>query len=264
MTVPYTGSTVHQPSARVLDTEPVSFPIEPVPIPTVVTRIAAGRPAHAAWANEIGGLTFQVGDGDGREFVKVAPPHPEVDLHREAAKLRWAAPYLTVPVVLGVGRDGAMEWLHTVGLRGRSAVDPRWIAEPRAAVRAIATGLRAMHDRLPVDSCPYTWSVPSRLAALPESARRRLPEPPPVDKLVVCHGDACAPNTLIADDGRWCGHVDFGELGIADRWADLAVAEWSLGYNYGGDWRAEFFAAYGIAPDDDRLDYYLRLWDGEE
>lgn len=250
----------------------MTIPNEPVPVPVVVTRIAAGRPVYPAWGNEIGGLTFQVGDGNGREFVKVQPPHPEGDLHREAAKLRWAAPYLTVPRVLAVGRDGAMEWLHTAGLPGRSAVDPRWVAHPSTAVRAIATGLRAMHDRLPVDSCPYSWSVPGRLAALPESARRRLSEPPPVDKLVVCHGDACAPNTLITDDGRWCGHVDFGDLGIADcppqaggaPRADLAVALWSLGYNYERDWRAEFFDAYGIAPDQDRLDYYLRLWDAGE
>jgi kanamycin kinase len=102
----------------------------------------------------------------GREFVKVAPPHPEVDLRREAAKLRWAAPYLTVPRVLGVGWDGRLEWLHTLGLPGRSAVDAHWIARPREAVQAIASGLRAMHDRLPIDSCPFSWSVPSRLAAL--------------------------------------------------------------------------------------------------
>jgi kanamycin kinase len=239
----------------------VSIPIEPVPIPAVVTRIAAGRPVYPTWANEIGGLTFQIGDDAGREFVKVAPPHPEIDLHREAAKLKWTAPFLTVPPVLAVGRDGPLEWLHTVGLPGRSAVDPYWIARPRQVVRAIATGLRAMHDRLPVDSCPFSWSVPSRLAALPEAARRGLPEPPSVDKLVVCHGDACAPNTLIDEDGGWRGHVDFGDLGIADRWADLAVAEWSLGYDYGGEWRAEFFDAYGIAPDVERLDYYLALWD---
>ena len=121
-----------------------------------------------------------------------------------------------------------------------------------------------MHDRLPVDSCPYSWSVTSRLAALPETARRRLPDPPPIDKLVVCHGDACAPNTLMSDDGQWCGHVDFGDLGIADRWADLAVAAWSLGHDYDGERRAEFFDVYGIDPDEERLDYYLRLWDGGE
>ena len=88
-----------------------------------------------------------------------------------------------------------------------------------------------------------------------------MTDPCPVDRLVVCHGDACAPNTLIDDDGRCCGHVDLGDLGVADRWADLAVAAWSLGYNYEGDWRDEFFDAYGVAPDEERLDYYLRLWE---
>jgi kanamycin kinase len=247
-----------------MDTEAVTIPNDPVPVPAVVTRIAAGRPVYPAWTNEAGGFAFQIGDGDGREFVKVQPPHPEVNLHREADKLRWVAPYLTVPAVLAVGRDGASEWLHTAGIPGRTAVDPRFKSRPRVAVRAIATGLRAMHDRLPVDSCPYSWSVTSRLAALPESARRRLPDPPPIDKLVVCHGDACAPNTLMSDDGQWCGHVDFGDLGIADRWADLAVAAWSLGHDYGGERRAEFFDVYGIEPDSERLDYYLRLWDAGE
>ena len=105
-----------------MDTEAVTIPNEPVPVPAVVTRIAAGRPVYPAWTNEAGGFAFQVGDGDGREFVKVQPPHPEVNLHREADKLRWVAPYLTVPAVLAVGRDGASEWLHTAGIPGRTAV----------------------------------------------------------------------------------------------------------------------------------------------
>ncbi|WP_102145220.1 aminoglycoside 3'-phosphotransferase [Mycobacterium hubeiense] len=242
----------------------MTIPVGEVPVPAVVTRLAAGRVVSAVWNNEIGGLTFQIGHGDGREFVKVSPPHPSVDLHREAVKLGWAAQYLTVPVVLDVGRDGPVQWLHTAGINGRSAADPHWIARPRAAVRAIATGLRAMHDRMPADRCPFSWSVPHRLTALSEPARRRLPAAPPIDRLVVCHGDACAPNTLIDDDGSWCGHVDVGDLGIADRWADLAVATLSLRWNYEGDWEAEFFDAYGIAPDQARIDYYRALWDAED
>ena len=49
-------------------------------------------------------------------------------------------------------------------------------------------------------------------------------------------------------------------IAAADRWADLAVAEWSLGFNYGGQWRTDFFEAYGIEPDKERLAYYLALW----
>jgi kanamycin kinase len=73
------------------------------------------------------------------------------------------------------------------------------------------------------------------------------------------------PNTVIDDDGRCCGPVDFGGLGVADRWADLAVATLSLGWNYLGRlWDAEFFATYGVEPDAVRIDYYRRLWQAED
>jgi kanamycin kinase len=84
---------------------------------------------------------------------------------------------------------------------------------------------------------------------------------PPIDKLVVCHGDACAPNTLLTPDGHWSGHVDLGLLGTADRWADLAVATWSTEWNYGPGWDRLLLNAYGIAPDPERSRYYRLLWD---
>jgi kanamycin kinase len=54
------------------------------------------------------------------------------------------------------------------------------------------------------------------------------------------HGDACAPNTLISHDGHCSGHVDFGALGTADRWADLAIATWSTIWNYGPGWEVNY------------------------
>ena len=76
----------------------------------------------------------------------------------------------------------------------------------------------------------------------------------------MCHGDACCPNTLVGEDGRWAGHVDLGALGVADRWADLAVATMSTAWNYGPGWEADLLAAYGIEPDPERMDYYRKLW----
>jgi kanamycin kinase len=220
--------------------------------------------ARAIWANELRGLTFRVGPGSsGTEFIKVADA--DDDFAGEAERPRWAAAYVTVPRVLGWGLDGGRAWLRTRALPGLSAVHPRWLAEPDVAVRAIGAGLRLLHDRMPVPSCPFEWLVPGRLARLAPSARARLGPPPPIDRTVVCHGDACAPNTLVGDDGRCCGHVDFGGLGVADRWADLSVATLSLGWNYPGrGWDAEFFGAYGVEPDPERLDYYRRLWRAED
>jgi aminoglycoside phosphotransferase len=43
------------------------------------------------------------------------------------------------------------------------------------------------------------------------------------------------------------------------RWADLAVASWSLHWNFGREWEPAFFAAYGIEPDRIRIAYYRLL-----
>jgi kanamycin kinase len=80
---------------------------------------------------------------------------------------------------------------------------------------------------------------------------------------VLVHGDACAPNTLISPEGAWTGNVDFGDLAIGDRWADLAVASMSLDWNFGEGHQPEFFEAYCILPDEERIRYYRALWHQE-
>ena len=241
----------------------VWIPTEPVAVPRRVRELAAGDALEPVWVNEIGGLTFRAVGAGADRFIKWGPRNLETSIADEVARMAWAAPFTPVPTVLEHGADAEHEWMTTVALPGMSAVDPRWIAEPDVAVRAVGAGLRALHDALPVTECPFSWQVPVRLA---NAARRgiRLPdalrEPPPVDRLVVCHGDPCCPNTLIGDDGRWVGHVDLGMLGIADRWADLAVAAMSTEWNYGSGWQEPLIEAYGVEPDTERLAYYRELW----
>ncbi|WP_367882110.1 phosphotransferase [Rathayibacter oskolensis] len=144
------------------------------------------------------------------------------------------------------------------GAAGESAVSPRWIAEPGTAVRAIAAGLRAVHA-LPVAEVPASLRGDSWFDRRVE----RLGAPPlPADPVVV-HGDACAPNTLLDDDGHWSGIVDVGDLGVGDRWADLAIAAMSLRWNYGEGLEPLLLDEYGIAPDDERAARYRALWDAE-
>lgn len=244
------------------------IPEADVEVPIPVLREAAGRSVRAVWLNEIHGLTFQLGEGADREFIKWLPGHDGTDLAAEARRMEWARPHTPVPRPLGCGVERSGAWLRTTGLMGESAVSPRWVADPRTAVTAIGRGLRALHDALPVRDCPFSWSVANRLASAPTAgritpaqARVMLDRAPPVDTLVVCHGDACAPNTLIDDTGQWSAHVDLGALGVADRWADLAVATWSTQWNYGPGWEDAVLEAYGITPDPDRIAYYRQVWD---
>jgi kanamycin kinase len=156
--------------------------------------------------------------------------------------------------------DGA-EVLLTKSLSARSAVDPYWKARPVEAVTAVGKGLRKFHEALPVNDCPFTWSVQDRVNKLPKAtAQQFLKETPELD-LVVCHGDPCIPNTLLTNFGTLGGHVDLGELGVADRWADLAVAAWSAQWNYGEGYERFIYEGYGIPPDEEKIDFYRRLWD---
>ncbi|MGB3685154.1 MAG: phosphotransferase [Ornithinimicrobium sp.] len=128
-------------------------------------------------------------------------------------------------------------------------------------------GHRSRRDRSGTASSPRRFA--SRAVSLagisaeraPEAVRQRLGHQPSVDRWVVCHGDACAPNTLLDTDGRLVAHVDLGALGIADRWADLAVASLSLEWNFGHGYESTFFHAYGIEPDPERIAFYRLLSD---
>ncbi|GGR24023.1 phosphotransferase [Agromyces mediolanus] len=231
--------------------------------PAKVLELAAGRPTTPLWRNEAGGLTFRI-EGERASVVKWNPPGSGESLADEAERLRWLAGRLPAPQVLEVGADASGEWLLSEAIPARSAVDERWLAEPGAAVRAIAEGLRRLHA-LELADCPYDWGVAHRLDVLRRDGLpvpAELRDPPPVEP-VVCHGDPCAPNTLLGDDGRFAAIVDAARLGVADRWADLAVASLSLDWNYGPGWQPTFFAAYGVEPDEPRLAYYRALWDAE-
>lgn len=249
-------------------------PQVPVEVPEALARLARGALAPV-WENQLGGLTFREdAPGAGRYLKWIRAGVAEIDLAAEAARLRWArAAGALVPEVLEQSADASGQWLVTAALPGESAVAPRWIAEPEPAARAIGAGLRILHDGLDPTSCPFDWSVERRLGQAEErrlrglnqraddADYRRLADPPLIDRLVVCHGDACAPNTLLDESGGFAGHVDLGALGVADRWADLAVAAWSTEWNYGTGYERFVYEGYGVEPDAERIAYYRLLWD---
>jgi kanamycin kinase len=224
------------------------------PIPEVVLEHADGRDPELVWRNDLGGLTFRIGE----RFMKWDPRRTGIDLERERRRLDWISPRHPAPRVVTYGSDDVAEWLVTEALPGESAVGDRWRARRPEAIRALADGLRAIHA-LSADDFPAGWTDEVWVGRRPSSIG---PCPPILDPVVV-HGDACAPNTLISTDGAWTGNVDFGDLAVGDRWADLAIASLSLDWNFGEGHQDEFFDEYGIEPDAERIRYYRALWDLE-
>ncbi len=229
-------------------------------------------------------MTYRLTAGPGRDlFLKIADsawwPRPR----DEAARIEWAGAHLPVPRALESGSNGRVEWLITEALDGRNAAHPTFRADPPALVRIVAAGLRRLH-LAPAEACPFDFRLDAALELArrrvevgeldPErdfhsehrhlsasAAIRRLEDMRPVEEaVVVCHGDYCLPNVLI-DAAEVVGFVDLGELGIADRWWDLAVATWSLEWNLGPGYSDSFLEHYGVEPDRDRIAFYRLLYD---
>jgi kanamycin kinase len=253
----------------------------PVEVPPVVhdlaDRLRSGATVVPVWRNEYGGRTVRLETecGSQRSYLKWVPDGaPCPDPLAEADRLVWAASFTPVPRVLDAGRDAQGSWLLTaaVEVRGEiasSAIEPRWRDRAERSAIAIGIGLRRFHDALPTDTCPFVRTAETRVAALttaPGTATTAaaLGTPPPVDRPVVCHGDATVPNTLLDRVGRFVAHVDVGDLGVADRWSDIAVTTRSVTRRYGPGLEPLVLAAYGVAPDRERTAYYRALWDAEE
>jgi kanamycin kinase len=186
------------------------------------------------------------------------PRSTAIDLERERVRLESISARHPAPRVIDHGLDGDAQWLLTEAIPGGSAVGDTWRARRPEAIRAIAAGLRAIHA-IPIADFPDDWTAEVWVGRQAASIGVR----PSVLDPVVVRGDACAPNTLISVDGAWTGNVDFGDMAVGDRWADLAIASLSLDWNFGEGHQPELFDAYGITPDEERIRYDRALWELE-
>lgn len=246
-------------------TPPADTPVPPALATALRSRGLGAASVHPVWRNSVDGLTFSVATG-GREhpidmFAKWNPAGSGESLADEADRLEWLAGRHPAPRVIDLTTVADDEILLTKALPGESAVSQCWRDDPATALRALGAGMRMLHS-IPIHDCPYDWGVEHRMRAdsIPADA---IEEPPPVDRLVICHGDPCAPNALLDERGDFLAHVDLARLGLADRWADLAVVTMSFAWNYRDYDGAIFWDAYGIEPDQHRIDYYRRLWDAQ-
>jgi aminoglycoside phosphotransferase len=274
----------------------------------------------ASWAQrwvKPGSEVWRLDTGSGPLWLKVAEPVPllpgadnssddasddravdlEDDLAGERDRLDWLERRLVgvdgapqTPHVVGFATDPATarSWLVTTEVPGVPAHDPRLrMGSILPLMEGIGTGLRLLHDRLPVDGCPFD----SRQDVLLASASRRLarggigadaggpaydrldpaakvayaervkPDEPAAD-LVVAHGDPGLPNLLVdPGSGRLVGLVDLGRLGVSDRHRDLAILLRSFIANFGSEPAWRLLEAYGHPGDPRRLEFHVLLDD---
>ena len=233
----------------------------------LVDQLGGGVEASLVWANPLAGRTYRFETDAGTQFLKLSPKDVPAshDVLVEAERLRWVDDRLPVPVVLETGSNDVAHWMRTQGLPGVAASDQRWQSDPRATATSLGRAVRVFHDRLSsaVAGCPWSWRVADRLTARPDSAQARVmaADAPEELDLVVGHGDLCAPNVLLTNEGSLAGYVDLGKLGVADRAADLGCGVWSLEFNHLGFAVNEFLAAYGLPVDRAAVQWYRDFYE---
>jgi aminoglycoside phosphotransferase len=261
------------------------------PVPVASRSVRNGRWSFVG-VRSSGATVYRVDSRvDGRPdfYVKATPPRdpddPRFQPAAEADRLRWLSDQgLPVPEVVEVSGDGECQWLVTTALPGLSAAGNWTPAERSRIVDVVAEVARSVHS-LPVAECPFDRGLSVLLGQaevavgagavdladvdtdhLGWTAQELLDElnsspPPAEDDLVVCHGDLCLDNVLIAPETlSLAGIVDAGRVGTADRWLDLAVAVNDIGtdekWGYGAADADRFLRRYGADIDERKLAYY--------
>ncbi len=230
---------------------------------------------------------------DGQVFAKCATRSAVAALDGERQRILWlSGTDVRAPEVLDWIRTPDAGCLLTAAVSGVPAAD---LPADRLleAWPALVAALRDLHD-LPVDSCPFdrrlrgmldrATDVVGRAAVhvgfLPVEDQRTDPAVlldrlhrqadgrlrQEEQDLVVVHGDACLPNFMVDPETLTCtGMLDLGRLGIADRYADLALLLENSRSVWSGSARAQgalrvLAETYGLPDlDPDRLRFYRDL-----
>ena len=255
-------------------------------LPAEARRHLAAGPSELIY-NAYDTATWRTTHGSGAvHYLKARRLGRCPSLAAERDRCEWLAGRgLPVPEIVDHGDDGWIGWLVTVEVTGVAAVERDHLRAPDRTVPVLAEGLRAFHEVDDTD-CPFDYRITQAIAhaagrvtaggidprgfhdvhrhlGVEQALARLRALAPHVERdLVVCHGDYCFPNVLLEDD-RVVGYLDLGEVGLAERWRDLAVATWSVTWNVGPGYEDLFLDAYGVEWDLDRRDFYRLLYDLE-
>lgn len=261
-------------------------------------RLPAGLVSHPALRGTLTRLTTRsygtVIYRAGGCYVKLISTRDLDDLRfhplEEAERLDWLGRHgLPVPEVVDAGADETTMWLVTAAVPGKPAAADWSPEELPAVVDAVADLARALHE-LPIGECPFDRTLASTLPLARRAVelgrvdledldyehqgwtpQRLLAEldatpAPGEEDLVVCHGDLCLDNIVIAPDTLTVtGILDAGRLGRADRWVDLAIATRNIAeecaeWGYRPDHAERFLRRYGVEADSAKNRFY-RLMD---
>jgi len=202
--------------------------------------------------------------------------------------MEYLAGKLPVPEVLCRESADGREYVVMSRLDGEMSCAERYLDDVPTLVKGLAEGLKRLWNvPLParltdfsienelddaekrLDSIDWTEKTDELKAEFPTARDllHWLRANKPTEDRVLSHGDYCLPN-LFLKDGKVSGYLDLGHCGIADRYRDISLGLKSMKNNLGGVFGGPvregydptlLFDALGMAPDYEKLRYYLLL-----
>lgn len=218
--------------------------------------------------------------------LKISETSP--DSVNEWRAMEYLAGKLPVPDVLCRTSENGREYVVMSRLDGEMSCADRYLDDVPTLAKGLAEGLSMLWS-VPLSEGLTDFSLENELddaekrldtidwAEKPDELKAEFPAARdllvwlranrPAEDRVLSHGDYCLPN-LFLENGRVSGFLDLGHCGIADRYRDISLGLKSLKNNLGGVFGgpvregydpALLFEALGMAPDLEKLRYYLLL-----
>lgn len=221
--------------------------------------------------------------------LKIEPLRPQTLTGIEA--MAWLSQRLPVPKILYHEVSGDSSYLLMTRMDGVMSCDDAYLAQPETLVQALADGMKLLWNTEST-GCPRVRTLDKLLEEARYNVEHGLVDIDNVEpetfsengfrdpaqllqwlmdnkvstEPVLAHGDYCLPNIFLKD-GKFHGFIDIGDMGIGEKWRDIALCWRSLRDNwkgcYGGSHYAfdpdSLFDALGIEPDWEKMRYHLLL-----
>lgn len=223
--------------------------------------------------------------------LKIQPENEETQ--NEARIMEWLGGRLPAPRIICHEMQEGCDYLLMTRIRGDMSCADKYLKDSDSLAQTLASGLKQLWG-IDISDCPCNMNLDRKLKMAEYNVQNHLVDTEHVDPhtfgengfespkhlldylythrppedLVLSHGDFCLPN-IILENGQISGYIDLGKMGIADRWQDIALCYRSLRDNCRGKYHKTprqfschpdlLFEKLGIAPDWDKINYYLLL-----
>ena len=207
------------------------------------------------------------------------------------AAMGWSEGKIPVPKILCHEVEDGISYLLMEKMEGVMACSESLLEQPEVLTRALADGMRLLWQT-DTAGCPRKRTLPQLLEEArynigngrvdmdnvqpetfgengfrdPDDLLNWLVNHPIPSEPVLSHGDYCLPNIFVKN-GHFRGFIDVGDLGVGEKWRDIALCYRSLRDNWDGAYGGKvydfdpnlLFEALEIEPDWEKIRYHLLL-----